>query len=78
MNNDDNVWLPFESHPKDGSQFIVWNGEEMAILNKPTGCALGRWKKIGKSWFGCLIRFDNPAHWRKIPKPPSIEGGRKD
>lgn len=70
MSNNDDGWLPFESHPRDGSQFIVWNGKEMAILNKPYGYALGRWRKIRGSWFGAMVRFDNPTHWKKKPTPP--------
>ena len=66
-------WMPFESAPNDGKQFIAWNGEEMAILNKPPGCALGRWSKHNGKWYGAMVLFKNPTHWMKKPKAPNVE-----
>ena len=67
---DSNEWFPFDSRPRDGSQFLVWNGKEMAILNAPYGCAIGQWTKRKGAWTGAAVRFDNPTHWKKKPTPP--------
>ena len=65
-------WLPFDSAPKDGKQFVAWNGEEMAILNQPPGCALGCWEKHKGTWHGAMVRFNNPTHWMPKPKTPNV------
>jgi hypothetical protein len=67
-------WQPIETAPTNGKQFICWNGEEMLILNKPKGHALGRWEKISKKWTGSFVRFDNPTHWMPLPPPPNTGG----
>lgn len=64
-------WKPIETAPNDGSQFIVFNGEEMLILNQPQGCALGRWIKNKYRWYGSFVRLDNPTHWMELPEPPN-------
>ena len=64
-------WQPWETRPRDGRQFICWNGKEMGIFNEPPKCALGRWTKIGKHWSGYFERFYNPTHWMPLPEFPS-------
>lgn len=43
-------WKDYDSHPINGEYFTVWNGKEMAILNQPNNCVLGKWKKIDGEW----------------------------
>lgn len=64
------TWNPIETAPRDGSFFVVWNGDEMAILNWPEGCLLGRWHKRKGGWSGSSVLFPNPTHWMKRPQPP--------
>lgn len=54
-----------ESAPSDGSFFICWKGKEAMILNKPKGCALGKWKKHKGEWYGSFENFD-PTHWQPL------------
>ena len=66
-------WQPIETAPNDGKQFICWNGNEMAILNQPPGCAIGRWHKTSGKWNGGFVSFDKPTHWMPIPEAPNAE-----
>lgn len=63
-------WKPIKTAPINGQPFLCWNGEEMQILNQPKGHSLGRWKKLGRKWYGAVVRFDNPTHWKPLPSPP--------
>ena len=65
-------WQPIKTMPDNGKQVIVWNGEEMQVLNMPIGCALGRWSKINGKWCGASVRFDKPTHWKSLPPPPKV------
>lgn len=66
-------WQPIETIPTDGTFVIVWNGSEMAILNKPGTCALGRWSRHKGQWYGAIQCFGSPTHWAPCPLPPSVD-----
>jgi hypothetical protein len=67
-------WKPLNTAPRDGRQFIAWDGERQVIANWPEGCAIGEWTQVTvsrkKQWDGSFIRFniDHPkAQWRPLP-----------
>ena len=57
-------WLPIEDAPKDGTEFLAWNGH----CRKVTHWNEARGKFIG---FECLVA---PTHFRHLPQPPKEEG----
>ena len=57
-------WQPIEDAPKDGTEFLAWNGH----CRKVTHWNEARGKFIG---FECLVA---PTHFRHLPQPPKEEG----
>jgi len=58
--------------PVNGKPFLGYNKEEQefCVLNCPPNCAIGKWYKEGKEWYGHSIDFE-VTHWKNLP---SIKG----
>ena len=62
------IWNLIDSFPQDGNLYIVTNKEgDLDFMNMPEGCALGKWKKSEKGWYGSVSTF-NPIMWTEIPQ----------
>lgn len=51
------VWQPIETAPKDGEQYVAWDGEKIAII-----WWAGYWEVDEP--------FGKPTHWMPLPAPP--------
>lgn len=73
-------WHPIETAPKDGSNIIGYNGEDVAEMvwedwpddNRHVG-----WCRAGFESGGMLYETHNrmepePTHWMPLPKPPDV------
>ena len=54
-------WQPIETAPKDGTEILVWDGNEHQIL----------WWLDSVGWVGDDDFTDKlPTHWQPLPAPP--------
>lgn len=60
-------WLPIESAPKDGSEFL-------AVRSNGSGYEVARWSEAEELFFDTSSQFIVPewlSHWQPLPTPPA-------
>ena len=63
-------WQPIETAPKDGTQYLAWNGLSCMVLNQPDeSFAIGEWELVDGEWIGHHVGH-HPTHWQQLPTPP--------
>jgi hypothetical protein len=73
MSNSQTEWQMGVDAPRDGTFFIAWNGESMAIINWVPGHPPGIWRysNLFNKWFGYprtdFVDFD---FWQPLPEAP--------
>ena len=59
-------WQPIETAPKDGEEFMVWDGARTT---------LAYWWSVGRCWWARDFNEElKPTHWMPIPPPPGRRG----
>ena len=68
-------WEPIESAPRDGSKFLVTDGNHFSDARWPEKHILGRWEPRGDGYEygGGPLPF-KPTHWMPLSSlPPGLE-----
>jgi hypothetical protein len=60
------TWLPIDTAPRDGSQVLVWAGDEMHLAFYVPERSV--WMQ--KDGEFVLISDRSPTHWMRLPAPP--------
>jgi hypothetical protein len=68
-------WLPIETAPKDGTQFLVVNDRGIFVVSwdkdGPDNCLDDFWHVwSGKFWMD--LRGMEPTHWMPLPDRPPL------
>jgi hypothetical protein len=66
--NQRSAWQPIETAPRDGSQILAWDGDELLIA---WWCDGGRWISDNLQQYH-PGEYENPTHWQPLPSPPPI------
>jgi len=66
-------WQPIETAPRDGTDFMVWNGEVMTLSTwgKTAHVPIYGWLQI--AWADpedADLMYPQPTHWMPRPNPP--------
>ena len=74
-------WLPIESAPKDGTEFIGWDGKW------PFRCSAGKkyelyphmdggptYRDVWDGHYYDSLTIEHPTHWRPLPASPEVSG----
>lgn len=63
-------WQPIETAPKDGTQYLAWNGLSYMVLNQPDeSFSIGEWELVDGEWVGHHVGH-HPTHWQQLRTPP--------
>lgn len=74
-------WLPIETAPKDGTEFIGWDGKW------PFRCSAGKkyelyphmdggptYRDVWDGHYYDSLTIEHPTHWRPLPASPEVSG----
>ena len=63
------TWQPIETAPKDGTEFLAWDGLMIETCWFKDGVLLASWDN---QRFSCDTDVDCDAtHWMPLPEPPA-------
>ena len=67
------IWKSIDTIPKNGKQFLLWDGKNFAVGNQPLGYEIGHWlyHKKTKQWYGQSITFQ-AIYYSKLPSKKNI------